>query len=590
MRPEGRPAGRPGARRHTSRTDLGWSALLTLAITGPLLLGSGYWLVGDMVFVPDQPWKSAWLGLDGSLPRAVPMDAIVSVLTQVVPGSVVQRAFLVGALVLGGIGIGRLVRERAWYARAAAIGIFLWNPWVHDHLQIGQWAILCGYLALPWVALAARRYRRDVRAGWAPVAVALTVSAVCSPSSGVMAVAVVAVLGLRRSWPSWSLLGVLSLVANLPWLLPSLLARPSTVTTDGVFELFAPRAESSLGVLPSLVTLGGTWKSSIVAGERTSAVVVGLAVALSLAALLGAVRRGRSGPAAEEVRRLAVLAAGALLVAAVPALGGAGLLEWLGDRVAAFALLRDAHRFLAPAALLLAVGLGSAVAWAREQVAPGRESLWAVAGLLVVAPMLLLPSLAWGAGDLERSTYPDDWQTVADQIGAEEESTTIVLPWAGSYRTFDWADDRAVLDPAPRYLPGEVLIDDRTFVDGVEIGSEDPRVGDVTLALEASNPVDAARELRRLGVTWVLLERGQGDQAVPTGRTAHDGQDLVLVDLRTTTVGGAAPEPVRSATRSSHGDYAPLVITGHVGAFVLLIGGFGRILRPGSNRRHSSRG
>lgn len=589
MRPEGRPRGRPAVTPSVDRADLGWSVLLTLAITGPLLLGSGYWLVGDMVFVPHQPWKSAWLGLDGSLPRAVPMDAIVSVLTQVVPGSVVQRVFLVGALVLGGVGIGRLVHERAWYARAAAIGIFLWNPWVHDHLQIGQWAILCGYLALPWVALAARRYRRDVRAGWAPVAVALTISGVCSPSSGVMAVVVVAVLGLRRSWPSWSVLAALSLVANLPWLLPSLLARSSTVTTAGVFELFAPRAESSLGVLPSLLTLGGTWKSSIVAGERTSAVVVGLALALTLAALLGALRRARSGPAAAEVRRLAVLAAVSLAVASVPALGGAGLLEALGERAPALALLRDAHRFLAPAALLLAVGLASAVAWARAQVAPGRESLWTVAGLLVVAPVLLLPGLAWGAGDLERSSYPADWQTVAERIGAEPEATTIVLPWAGSYRSFDWADGRAVLDPAPRYLPGEVLIDDRTFVDGVEIASEDPRVGAVTLALGASGPVDVARGLRRLGVTWVLVERGQVDQLVPAGRTVHDGEDLVLLDLRTTTDPGADPDPLRSTARPSHGDYAPLVITGHVGAFVLLIGAFGRILRPGSNRRHSSR-
>ncbi len=279
----------PGMRPER-RADLGWSALLTLAITAPLLLGGGYWLVGDMVFVPHQPWKASWLGLDGSLPRAVPMDAIISVLTQVVPGSVVQRVFLVGALLLGGTGVGRLVHDRAWYARAAAIGIFVWNPWVHDHLQLGQWAILCGYLALPWVALAARRYRADVRTGWAPTALALVVCAGCSPSSGVMAVLVAAVLGLRRSWSSWTTLAGLALVANLPWLLPSLLASASTVTTDGVFALFAPRAESSVGVLPSLLSLGGTWKTSVVAAERTSAVIVVLACLLTVAALLGAWR------------------------------------------------------------------------------------------------------------------------------------------------------------------------------------------------------------------------------------------------------------------------------------------------------------
>lgn len=572
------------SRVKSARSDVLISAGITLVILGPLLSGTGYWLVGDMVFVPHQPWKSEWLGLDGSLPRAVPMDAVISVLTQVVPGWVVQRVFLVAAFVLGGVGIGRLVRDHAWFARAAAIGIFVWNPWVHDRLEIGQWAILCGYLALPWVALAARRYRAELRTGWAPAAVALIVSAVCSPSSGVMAVLVLAVLGLRRSWASWAVLAGVSLVANLPWLLPSLVARTSTVTTDGVFDLFAPRAESSLGVLASLLSLGGTWKSSIVAGERTSVVVVAFAVALTGVALLGAGRLRNAAPAG-EVRRLAVLAAIALTLAALPALGGADALGWLGDRVPAVALLRDAQRFLAPAALLLAVGLASAVTWARARVAPGRESLWAVAGLLVVAPILLLPSLAWGAGDLERTSYPDDWDSVADAIGAEPDAVTIVLPWSGSYRTFDWAADRAVLDPAPRYLPGEVLIDDRIFVDGTEIPSEDPRVRDVQAALDVGSSEETGQALSALGVRWVVVERGQLPQPVPSGEVVHRGPVLVLVDLQDDRSPKVGMTPL--AARSSQADYAGLVIAGPLTTFLLLIAAWGYILLPRSNPRHN---
>lgn len=565
------------------RLDLATSTVVALAVLAPLLLGPGYWLVGDMVFVPQQPWKAAWLGLDGSLPRAVPMDAVVSVLTQVVPGWVVQRVFLGAALVLGGVGIARLVGELPWYARAAAVTLFVWNPWVHDRLQIGQWAILCGYLALPWVALAARRFCADLRTGWAPAGLALGVSALCSPSSGVMAVLVLAVLGLggpRARWRSWSVLGGLALVANLPWVLPSLLARSSQVSTDGVFDLFAPRAESSLGVLASLLSLGGTWKTSIVAGERTSAVVVALAGALTVAALLGALgaSRLRHGPRAAEVRRLAVLAAVALAVAAVPALGGAGLYAALADAAPPVVLLRDAQRFLAPAALLLAVGSASAAAWAGARVGPGRESLAAVAGLVVLAPLLLLPGLAWGAGDLERSSYPADWEVVADVVAAEPAAVTVVLPWTGSYRSFDWAADRAVLDPAPRYLPGDVLVDDRTFVDGVAVPAEDPRVRTVQEALDSGTDDEVAGALRGLGVRWVLVEQGQGVDRVPTGRLAHDGADLVLVDL-------GAP-PARSDLATTRSGHAGVVIVGHLLAFVLLMASLGYILQPSSNRRH----
>ncbi|HWJ11627.1 MAG TPA: hypothetical protein VNS46_19765, partial [Nocardioides sp.] len=154
--------------------DLAVSAAVALAVLGPLLLGSGFWLIGDMVFVPDQPWKPAWLGLDGALPRAVPMDALVSLASSVVPGALVQKALLLGGFLAGGLGVARLVRDHAWFARAAAITLFCWNPWVHERLLIGQWAILLGYLLLPWVALAAQRLRRDAT-DVAPAAVALVV-------------------------------------------------------------------------------------------------------------------------------------------------------------------------------------------------------------------------------------------------------------------------------------------------------------------------------------------------------------------------------------------------------------------------------
>lgn len=565
------------------RADLGVTLVLALVVLGPLFTGPGYWLVGDMVFVPHQPWKPAWLGLDGSLPRAVPMDAVISALTHVVPGSWVQRAFLLGGFVVGGLGAGRLVRDRAWYARAAAISVYCWNPWVHDHLQIGQWAILAGYLVLPWVALAARRLRHDVRSGWAPAAIALTLSALCSPSSGVMAVLVLVVLAARRSVATWATVAGLALVANLPWLLPSLVARSSQVSTEGVFDLFAARAESPLGVLASLLSMGGTWKTSIVAPERTSAVIVALSVALSAVALLG-LRRTQGRERSADVRRLLGLGALSLAIALLPAIaGGDQVLEWLGERVPAAALLRDSHRFLAPAGLVLAVGLAGAVTWVRAQVAPGREALWAVAGLLVVAPVVLLPSLAWGAHDIRRSSYPDDWQQVADVIDSAPDAVTVVLPWTGGYRAFDWAHDRAVLDPAPRFLPGEVLIDDRTYLDTAVVASEDPRTADVLAALVEPTPEAQAQALGELGVRWVLVETGQASlpDSLPAGSTVVDGATLRLIDLDAGNAAGIDRLPV-----SSHGDHARLVIVGPLGAVVLLIAACAWILRRGSNARH----
>ena len=89
-----------------------WVCLaLGLLVAGPLLTGRGFALVGDMVFVPHQPWKDQWLGADGGVPRAVPGDAIVSALTTVVPGDLLQKAVLL-LVAAAGWGMLRLLGDR----------------------------------------------------------------------------------------------------------------------------------------------------------------------------------------------------------------------------------------------------------------------------------------------------------------------------------------------------------------------------------------------------------------------------------------------------------------------------------------------
>jgi hypothetical protein len=123
--------------------------------------------------------------------------------------------------------------------------------------------------------------------------------------------------------------------------------------------------------------------------------------------------------------------------------------------------------------------------------------------------------------------YPAEWSRVASLIDPDAGSV-VVLPWTGSYRGFAWNDDRAVLDPAPRFLPGEVLIDDRVYLHGVVVPSEDPFLVRVRAALGSRQPEAA---LGALGVRWVLVEKGNGAGDVPVGRIVHDGRWLRLVEL-----------------------------------------------------------
>ena len=566
--------------------DLAWTLLLSLLLLGPLLLGTGYWLVGDMVFVPRQPWKPAWLGLDSAVPRAVPMDAVVSVVSSVLPGWVVQRALLLAALLVGGLATGRLLAGHVAPARMAAIALVLWNPWLLERLLMGQWAIMAGGLLLPAVVLAAVKVHQRPREAWPWLALALTASSVCSPSSGLVAAGVALVVAVT-SVRSLLHVGVLGLVANATWWAPALTAPGTRITTSGVFELFAARAESSLGLVPSLLSLGGTWKSAVVPSARTDSVLVGLACLLSVAALFGlrhAVPRGGT----RTTRRLVALGTTAFGLALLPSLpGGTRVLESAAEVVSSVSVLRDSHRYLAPLAVVLAVGLAGAVDHLVRHARPGREwSRW-VGGVLVLSPVLLLPQQAWGAaGELRPAEYPASWQELVAEVERRAPATTVVLPWTGSYRGFDWNGRRAVLDPAPRLLPGEVVVDDRTLVEGAVVPSEDPYVEAVAAALRAD---DVREALLAIDVDLVLVETparlGTADRATLAQLVAEGAEAVVEVDeLLLLDLAGADPLPARGTSaapsRPSRSDFqVVLVVAGHLGSAGLALGAIAALAR-----------
>jgi hypothetical protein len=515
-----------------------WSLLLAaglaVLVLGPVLLRRGYVLRGDMVFVPHMPWKGGWLGLDGAVPRSVPGDAVVWVLGQVLPGDLVQKVVLLAALTLAGVGIAALVSATSLLSRAAAITTYLWNPWVAERLAIGQWPCLVGYACLPWLVLTSARWREREPGGWAGTAALLAASAICAPSVGLLAVGLSgAVLLARPRLRSLAGLVVTALVVNAPWIVPALGTGGSLTGSDAQFAAFAARGESGAGVVASTTSLGGIWKASVVPGERTSSLIVLASVLLAAVAVVGWLR----GRALDRRTRNSVFVAGVASVLLVSLSAWPVYSRLLGDAsgaLPALGLLRDANRYLAPWSLVLAVGLAQAVGWLQKRALPGREGLRALALVLVGLPLLLLPSLAWGlGGDLAPVSYPPEWQHVRRELASAGAGNgrVVVLPWQGSYRGFAWNGRHAGLDPAPRFFPGDVLVDDRLYLTDRVIASEDRYLRGVGAALSAP---DSAGRLRHLGVRWVVVEKGQGTtlgRAAPQGRIVHEGTDLTVIDL-----------------------------------------------------------
>jgi hypothetical protein len=368
---------------------------------------------------------------------------------------------------------------------------------------------------------------------------------------------------------------------SLSWLIPSLLHQ---VDVDPVsVAAFAARADTPFGSLGSLLMLGGNWNAQTVPKAYGGAWSV-LWLAVVIVALAGYVliaRRAHRWPG------LGVAAVAGLVLAVLGVTApGRDLLRSLIAAWPGFAILRDAQQFVAPLALAEALGFGLAVAAALNPVPlariaprhpgpfgrpglsperptrpdtaramygvpqperparkdtavtvlsvpePGRPAARAAPGgtilavLALLAPVLLLPGLAWGAaGRLKPAWYPAAWLAAARTLDASPaRGSVLLLPWA-TYRTPSWNHGEAVLDPWTRLLSRPLIWNDGTQVGGVALAPDDSRARALARAIAAGGPLTAT--LRAAGVRFVLDDPdGPGPQIA-----ARLPGSVVIIDL-----------------------------------------------------------
>ncbi len=510
---------------------------LGLLALGPGLR-RGFLLSYDMLFVPREPFSAALPGL--APPRAVPSDLVVAAMSRILPADILQKFVLLAIFVLACSGAAALLDREPLLARLAAGVFYAWNPYVAERLIIGHWALLLGYSALPWVLRAVLAPDLDSRRGAARLALALLPAVV----GGFAALAITALVAVPAAVftrdPRRAALVLAALAAgSLPWLIPSLLhqvyADPASVAA------FAARADTPFGSIGSLLMLGGAWNAQTVptayGGPWSALWLAAVIVALATYLLLARTQPRWPG--------LAVAALAGLVLAALGiTTPGRDLLRTIIAAWPGFAVLRDAQQFIAPLALLESVGFGLAVAAAlnpspsrRKALHPERPALAQLAAtasdrpvpplradppgtvsgrplradlagillgvLALLAPVLLLPGLAWGAaGRLRPAWYPGTWLSAAHTLDASPApGSVLLLPWA-TYRTPPWNHGEVVLDPWTYLLSRPLIWNDGTRVGSVALTPDDPRARSLDAAIDGTGPLTAA--LRAAGVRFVL--------------------------------------------------------------------------------------
>lgn len=505
----------PDWKRHTL---LGWSVLLSALVMLPVL-APGYVLNLDMVFVPHQTLLLWNLGIGAGLPRSVPQDAVVSLLAGPLPGQILQKVFLVAAMVLAAAGAGRLAGG-ARLRQVAAASLYVWSAYFAARLLMGHWGLLWAFALLPWVLLAARRARTG--GAWLPLAWLCGAGALV-PTGGLLLAAAGLPLGIgpgsRVSVRSRWLAGAVVALLNAPWWLPALRS-PVTELSDPLgLEVFGARADGPGGLLLSVLGGGGVWNAQATLGSRaTWFPALGALMVLGLAAVGWRIWRRERGPEALWLTVLAVLGVTWAWLSGV-----AGDQSWAQQVVSALpggGLLRDGQKW--SAYWVLAMALCAPRGLERLTRSADRSLRVFLGVALALFPLTLLPDLGWGGfGRLQPVSYPQPWHELRAELAASPAAGDVVsLPWA-PFRRYDWNRDRVVLDPLPRYLTRTVVWNDRLPVtvrgQVVQVGGDDPRAAAIGREIQAGRPLGPG--LADLGVRWVVRQLDQPEASRPPDLT-----------------------------------------------------------------------
>ena len=524
---------RPSPRSAGAVTGL----LAGLLMLGGALWGTGYLLRFDMVFTPHLTLNPATLGIDGSVPRAVPNDIVVALLDLVLPGWVTQRLILLGAFIALGAAWDRVPFSRT--SRMVAAAFACWNPWVAERLLIGHWGYLWGAAGVMWVVASARIPQDRIAHRTALVGVVL--GSLSGSTGAVLTLLAYLVVWAGVRTTSWARTGrvlLLWVALNAVWWWPFLTAPSHPADPHGV-TAFAAKAESGAGVLVSVLGGGGIWHAASWPPERLTVVLtlISAAVVAGTAALAGR-------------RRLWTLAGCGVALAvwgAVP--GASAVLQWTVLHLPGGGLLRDGQKF---AVLTVAVAaLGAAVGVERMR---GRlPQLWRV--LCVGVPVALLPGMLWGAfGTVQSHRYPVSVTAAANWINTHStpEQTTLVLPWT-LYRQYAWNGQQVVLDPWPRLLHTPTLVNDDLPLRNLTVAGESAAADRVTTVLARRDAAAVMAGLRAENIRFVVDQPGQrgarttswvGSDACPLRYTSAQVRVCEIANVAAHRTAASTPHPV----------------------------------------------
>jgi hypothetical protein len=502
------------------RLQMYWPYLALTALVLLPLLGAGYILTLDAVFVPEI-----------RMPETVSSDYLwrvfLHVLNNIVPSQIIEKAIFIAILLGSGIGMHQLLvrlrretplpKELAWRWAVYAGGIlYMVNPFTYSRFMAGQYGVLLGYMLLPFFV----RFMLDfvdkpdrghmLRA----TLLALLIGIISVPTLGEVVIITASVVGVAawlrrqdreilRRYAKLGAVGIgLFVVFSSYWLLPALLGRGGMAESVSQFDAahsaaFATAGDGMLGRAMNALHLQGFWADTRDLYWLPQERLVGwgtvrLAVwALVIGGVIVCWRRWRS-----IMVMFGAMGAAALLVAigAIPGLADIGY--------------REPQKFVGLLALAFAVFVTYGTARLIKRARQKSETLPKVtAGIVVFIILLFTPTMYWGfMGQLSPRSYPADWITINNRLNQTTgEFTTVFVPWH-QYMSFGFSG-RIIANPAEQFFDREIIVSNDPELGVIRPPASDRRTQLGKLIHPTNHPDDFAVQLARHNVRYILLAK-----------------------------------------------------------------------------------
>ena len=460
-----------------------------------------------------------------------PLTILLHYLSQYITGQVVQKVVLlliIASAITGAYQLIRAItRHQSAYILYPAALLYLFNPFFYTRFIEGQWLVLCGYALLPWAVRSIYIFVKDPR--WAKAwPVAAWTIAIALTSIHTIGIVALAGLGLlmysgREQWRAklkWLLvIAGLWLAANATWIVPFVLGQSPNAQavagfSDSQMQAFATRGTVAGSVPLSAALLTGFWadnQNRYILPSSLPIWWIGVAILFSviiLGIILTIKRKDRLG-----ITFLSLGIIAWLLGMGIAWPPSALITDAIIKLVPVYNGYREPQKWLMLLALVyvyfLAIGAARLFAYV---AATFKSSIprYALATLLLIAPFLYTPTLAWGAaGQLKSVDYPKGWYDAKTYLNAhaDDEAQVLVVPWH-VYLPLSWVG-RVVANPAPYFF-------DQTMVtsDQVELAGVPPQNSTDTQAYVSNYIIpnltvltNAGSKLKAHGISYVLLEK-----------------------------------------------------------------------------------